>query len=607
MQRIRDLYGTLYRFSSRSSSPFRERFFLLLLLLEGATLRLWRLGEASLTGDEMAWADLFLSKDILYPALNFGKGQNHAGYTVPTRLLIEVLGRSEFAVRFVPAALGIATLAAMWVLGKALMGRKAGLILVSLFAISYHPVVYSRVGRGYAIAIFFVSLVAYFLYTAWMRGGSWRWFGYAVAVVGAGYSHLYTGLPVAALGAWVVLQWATTPDRSRARERLIQYLIASEQAIIILVILYAPGLSMYVGQVIGQKLPQILDYSLATVLRMMVNMGPVLPQGGNVLLPMLALIGVIAQVRSWRKLSLLLLWFAGPILALWTTRFYAAERFLLPIAPAYLLLVACGIMAVGRAAARWHAQASSTVVVGALAVLLGLGLMGVIPTLDPAVPLYKNQPNNDWRGMAEYLKLNGSQDDVVLSAILGRPEETSAAFHWYHMPERLVHLLHFGGGIEKITTMYDKPRRTWWLMKLPVQIPVGANSASFGTVAVVQFKEDVMSKEEVLAASIQVLENVPPSWQNNPYMRAQTYLVTRLVAEAYLELGKPAEALRVIKATPNRPKNDWQNDILLARARAALGEPCNARFALDYAQGHGAPAEVLEQYSYLTKGCPPRK
>ncbi|MCC7354065.1 MAG: glycosyltransferase family 39 protein [Anaerolineae bacterium] len=583
-----------------------ERTLLLLLLSVGAALRFWQLGDKSLGGDEVAWADRFLSDGILYPATHLAQGQNHLGYTVPTRLLMEVLGRSDFALRFLPAALGVATLAVAWVLGRTLAGRLGGFGLTVLLAISFFPLAYARQARGYGGVVFFVTLAAYFLYAAWVHGGRSRWLGYIIGVVGSGYNHPYTALGIAGLGAWVLVQWLTASDRRAATRRFLHYLLASILALAILLALYSPGLSAYVSQASRTDLPEYTGYSVAGLLDLVTRLGPRLPEAGTAILLLLAAIGIIAHGREWRKLSLVILWFALPVLALWISRYFFTQRFLIFVAPPYLMLAVWGIIALGRLAARWRKEAATLVSVGVLSVLAAFGLYGIIPTLAPDETIYEDAPYLDWHGLSDYLKAHGAEEDVIAIPSRLWKEEMDAARVWYGLPLRTILLVQGTdmNGLNELLAQYDQPRRTWWLVTPPANVSPEAPGVTFGSLMLWQPAPEALNREQALSQSASVLEGLVTARKAHKDLCWTVYFVSRPLAAAYVELGKPAEAARAVKEIICRPASDWGSELLLARALSALGDPCGAAKALASAQSRNAPARELKRYDYLASDCP---
>jgi uncharacterized membrane protein len=582
-----------------------ERILLWLLLLAGAALRFWELGEKSLVSDEVQYADMFLNQGILYPLTHFGVGQNHPGYSVPTRLLMEVLGRSEFALRFVPAALGVAALAAAWALGRALSGRLVGFGLMILLIVSCLPLAYARQARGYAGSLFGSVLAAYFLYTAWTRAERARWWGYAGALVVAVYSHLYSGLAMVALGLWLTLQWLTSPDRSLARARFRQYLMATGAAVGLLAILYAPAVAAYRTYATGGQWYTNLQYTPSGLLQLLDILGPRLPSNGVLFLVGLAILGAATQARRWRQGSLALLWLVVPLLILWLSRFYVTKRFLIFLAPAYLLLIVWGAVALGRWLGRWRKAApawlSALILVataGAAAPSFPAAMVPVSPEADYLYRYYH------WRGIADYLATHGSEEDVLAVVMHTWMGELPAAVRWYRLPRRAVLLNQSVEGLEQWLAQYDRPRRTWWLVMPPPATLTEALVGRYAGMSLLLPTPGPLSRQEALASGVQVLESLWQERRADPKVKGPAYQVARPLAAAYLEWGRPAEAVRTIKETPDRPWSDWPNDILLAQAMAALGEPCNARQALDSAQRRAVPLAEWERYGYLTYACP---
>lgn len=164
MSRHLESVGTL-------SNQVRYALVLTVILLLAFVLRIWLLGDQNIWWDEglAIWAvrqgwtqtTLWTAGDV-HPPLYFW-------------LLwawVRLAGESEFAARFLSLACGLVTVAALYPLGKNLLGRKVALVGVILLAFSRFHVWWSQEMRMYIVATMWGVLSLYTL-LRWLRAEGW--------------------------------------------------------------------------------------------------------------------------------------------------------------------------------------------------------------------------------------------------------------------------------------------------------------------------------------------------------------------------------------------------------------------------------------------------
>lgn len=127
------------------------------ILLLGAALRFYRLGDWSLWFDEALTISDALHTDhwsFHYRPLNY----------MVTKVALEALGSNEFAARLVPCLLGIATIALTYWLVRSLLGHRQGLLAALFLALSPWHIYWSQNARHYSLVMFTVSLLCLVLY-----------------------------------------------------------------------------------------------------------------------------------------------------------------------------------------------------------------------------------------------------------------------------------------------------------------------------------------------------------------------------------------------------------------------------------------------------------
>ncbi|MCK4410369.1 MAG: glycosyltransferase family 39 protein, partial [Candidatus Eisenbacteria sp.] len=158
-----------------------------LLVLLGALLRFYRLGGQSFWVDEI----LTLKAANIGESLGFRdvfsniQGPFHA-------LLIHFVAKlstSEVALRSLSAVAGTGTIPLVYLLGRDMAGRRAGLVAAALFAVSPFSVWYSQEVRNYSLVILLSAASTLAAWRIITRGGR-AWVLYVASVTLALYSNL---------------------------------------------------------------------------------------------------------------------------------------------------------------------------------------------------------------------------------------------------------------------------------------------------------------------------------------------------------------------------------------------------------------------------------
>ncbi|MCC6348459.1 MAG: glycosyltransferase family 39 protein [Candidatus Eisenbacteria bacterium] len=126
-------------------------------------------------------------------------------------------GESTPWLRSLSVGFGLATIVAVFLLGRAAFGARAGLVAAALLAVHPVHVYFSQEARVYAL--FWLELTAaWWLAWRWLSAGGARYAaGYVVAATLALYTHYLSGLILAFTGlAGLLLAWRTDGTRRRA-------------------------------------------------------------------------------------------------------------------------------------------------------------------------------------------------------------------------------------------------------------------------------------------------------------------------------------------------------------------------------------------------------
>jgi hypothetical protein len=159
------------------------------ILVVALVLRLYALNEG-LWLDEVLGLVWYVRKPLGEILTTFDSEAQHFAYSILAHISIGVFGESAWALRLPAALMGVASIWALYLVGRQVAGRREGLLSAALLTISYHHVWFSQNARGYT-GVLFCALLATWLY---LRGMSERrphvWLWYATVVALGVYTHL---------------------------------------------------------------------------------------------------------------------------------------------------------------------------------------------------------------------------------------------------------------------------------------------------------------------------------------------------------------------------------------------------------------------------------
>ena len=389
---------------------------LLGILALAAVVRVWGIGAESVWLDEatsVVVADnppaqiVALTAEDIHPPLYY--------------LLLRgwlVFGRGEAAIRSLSAAAGVLTVAALYALGRRLAGHGAGLLAALLLAVSPLHVFYSQEARMYAWVTLWAVLSSLLMLRALERGGAGAWAGYVLATSLGMYTHYYMGFVV--LGQNLFVAWLLA--RRRLRPAALRGWMIAQVAWLLL---FAPWLPIVVRQIqagggnwVAQAggrpgLRMLADTFIAFSIGPTRELFPVWLRRGAYAIYGLGVLAALwaglrpagRPARRWSALDqaafcvlaggapLALAWLASQLKPLY------ALRYLLPLLPAFCLLLALGARGLGR---RWAPAGAALT-----AAMLALSLFGLWNmALTPQKP--------DWRSATAYLLSQSAPGDVVM-------------------------------------------------------------------------------------------------------------------------------------------------------------------------------------------------
>lgn len=411
-------------------SPSAARYRLALggVILLALALRLARLTFQPLWWDE-GWSVYFAAADVstlleltavdIHPPL----------YYLLLRAWSEVVGWGAPSARLLSVLIGTAAVPLLFLAGRRLFGRRAGLVAAALLAVSPLHVYYSQEVRMYGL-VTLLGLLALLFALRWQAAGDGRgrwasWLGYVVAAAAALYTQYYAvfllaGLNLAVLAGW--LRPSGSEGQARASRSSIAAWLGAQLAV---VLLFLPWLA-YAGRAlltyVQFKVSVEQDPTLGPAVYLARHLsaffaghaeGGLAPAWWLGLLPPALLLLALAARRGagGRRARGALAWPLAVLAAALLGGFAVnlalpfnpprSERLLLLALPAALLLAAAGLARLARRGPRLAAAVGAAFGVVAL---LSLGFFY-------AVPRY---PQDDYRPVAARIRALGEPTDAVL-------------------------------------------------------------------------------------------------------------------------------------------------------------------------------------------------
>lgn len=116
---------------------------------------------------------------------------------------INCLGRSAFSLRLLSVFFSVLSILVVYKLGANISNKKNGIYAAFLISISPLHIWYAQEARQYSLAVFLITLSAYFLFLALEKGDNKFWIGFIISTILLIYTN-YIGLCVLLVG-WPLL------------------------------------------------------------------------------------------------------------------------------------------------------------------------------------------------------------------------------------------------------------------------------------------------------------------------------------------------------------------------------------------------------------------
>lgn len=347
------------------------------ILAVATVLRVWQLNRVGFNSDETVYAGQAASIAGNSPLQKFFP--IYRAHPLLFQTVLSVVYRftvSDFAARLMSVAFGVGTVYLVFLVGRLLYGRRAGLVAAALLAVMPYHVVVTRQVLLDGPLVFFSTLTLYLLakYAVTQRP---MWLYATGAGMGLTFLSKETGFVlVAAVYAFLALA-----PRIKVRVRDL----AISGAVLVLTMLPYP-LSLYFGKS-GKTGKSFFAWQLLR----RPNHGAffyftTVPSaiGFVVIAAAIAGLWILRRERSWREV-LLLAWVLVPVVffQLWPVKGF---QYLLPIATPIAVLAARALarLPIGRPARPGQRAIQSPIVTGVIVAAIGLSL--VLPTLQRISP-----------------------------------------------------------------------------------------------------------------------------------------------------------------------------------------------------------------------------
>ncbi|GEM_PF-3346200 len=398
------------------------------LTLLAGVLRFWKLGDASLWGDEINFVNWSFPKETFKSFLeNYPRFHMAEGYPsqLPLPLLIQhyvmKLGSSDFLTRVPAAIFGTLTIPIMFILGRRLFDNMTGITASALGAISFFHIYYSREAYFYSPAVFFCCwfFAALRCQHRLVINGErckksvlfWLWFSGAAALL----CHLTTVFFVAAVGiataAEVVIASRTTAPQQRS-----SLMRRAWPLFIVYALCWMPVFPFLWHNLHNQFRAIFIapHQAVPNIVKLPLQMGWGSIWWAELLFLACFVAGVFGGVlrKDFRSGSILCVWVVVSVVGLYIAfsgiLFYAPRYLILILVPA-LLIVAFGM----KLLASWVACRIRRPLLCFPFVVIGLMWLG-LASIYPLKQLYSltGKPT-DWRGIASWMKDNLPQGTIV--------------------------------------------------------------------------------------------------------------------------------------------------------------------------------------------------
>ena len=412
-----------------------------MIILLGAILRLYDLGTESFWFDEMYTVNR-MSQDLqtlLHQLVTQGDMTRNAVYYLLAHFWVMPFEMTEVSIRSLSALFGVLSVGMMYLVGRQLLGGKAGLLSSFFMAVSSFQIQHSQEARFYSLFVL-LTLVSVYCYILALKTKSTRsWVISGLINILLFYTHTYAIFVFAVEYVHYLIYWKSN------KSTLVQWGMSQVLLVLGIVVGFIPLLKD--GSVIGLgaglawiTVPSVKDLFLTVY-------GYLFPQnyqhswffiGVSFAAGLLFfVVGAFfhnfrksenrwfVELKSWfrdvhisSELVLVIVWFVCPVLLpfIYSNLFSPifVDRYTICAAPAFYLLIAAVISRINR--------------VVPIYLSLGALMIVILPGLQD---YYVADVNEQWQEVAAYVQGNSQANDVIVFT----PDDKgyqNRSFDWYY-------------------------------------------------------------------------------------------------------------------------------------------------------------------------------
>jgi len=427
------------------------------LVLLALAIRLFMLGAQDIWWDEAR--NIFTASHPLEAIASAPELDIHPPfYFYLLHFWINIVGTSEFVVRFFSLWFGVALVPLAFRLGTYLRNQTVGWWAAFLVALSPFLVDEAQQTRMYTLLLFLETLSMYFLLRA-QKSHRWHdWVMYVLTAALSFYTHYSFVYILVAQNLFLLLGLAVDQYRRLPTRHLLRRWLFSQLAIATLYLFQIPNILRQMGVYgnPGMTPPTLFQYVVeitrAFFLGTKIEIESMTIAGLFVVIVLaLGVIGVWCERRRWsvnRSLGLIVAWLIVP-LAMYFIVLFKSPQFtpryaMVSIVPLFLLLA----WAITFVAQR-HWLIGATVA----------GLLLVSNAMAWRSQFFNpNFFNDDTRGLAAFISENATADDIVFI-------DVPFPFFYYYRGDALAHYLFVDihSTAEELTKKAQGKQRLFWI------------------------------------------------------------------------------------------------------------------------------------------------
>lgn len=198
------------------SLNYSTRIVLIILTFVALGLRFWNLNTDLWTDEVFTLLD-FARQPFGEIVTSFSSQNQHLLYSLLAHASLEIFGESAWSLRLPAVLFGAASVWAMFLLSRKLLGNFEAILAATLLTVSYHHIWFSQNARGYTGLLFFTLLATWFWLVA-LENNEWRWWlGYAATIIFGMWVHITMAFVVAS-HALVFLLFLFLPNSNAAEQ-----------------------------------------------------------------------------------------------------------------------------------------------------------------------------------------------------------------------------------------------------------------------------------------------------------------------------------------------------------------------------------------------------